>query len=323
MSPRKEQRIIVGVILLTLLGCAFLLAKGAMALVGSAVLRVEDAPSEKPTRSLPSGSIRKERVDGTPILQRNIFDSASGDMTIVPEPEGDDEVAIEEGDGPPPLCQGSTRLVASIYMDGRPEYSMASIASASGTAMLYREGMSVDGMNLVNIYPSMVILRPSGGRSCQLAMFDPEVGAAQPSRAPQSREEEKESPSPSSSGRLDADELDENIKKQSEGKYTVCRGLVNKVLENQAELMRAARIIPHEEDGRVVGIKLYGIRRNSLLGKLGLQNGDMLRNINGFDVTNPNKALEAFTKLQSASNISLAAVRRGSAMSVEYSINDC
>ncbi len=315
----------VGVILLTLLGCAFLLAKGAMALVGSAVLSVDEVPAEKPTRSVPSRRVRRERVDGTPILKRNIFDSQSGDMTLVPEPEPGEEEIVEEGDGPPPMCQGSTKLVASIYMDGRPEFSMASITTASGTSMLYREGMSVDGMNLVNIYPSMVILRPSGGRSCQLAMFDPEVAAGAPTRPspPREDENEKESPKPSSGGRLEADELDENIKKQSEGKYTVCRGLVNKVLENQAELMRAARIIPHEEDGRVVGIKLYGIRRNSLLGKLGLQNGDMLRNINGFDVTNPNKALEAFTKLQSASNISLAAVRRGKAMSVEYSINDC
>lgn len=312
------------VILLTLLGCAFLLAKGAMALVGAAVLSVEEVPAEKATRPISSRAARKEPVDGTPILKRNIFDSQSGDMTLIPEPEVGEEVAIEEeGDGPPPLCQGSTRLVASIYMDGRPEYSMASITTASGTSMLYREGMSVDGMNLLNIYPSMVVLRPSGGRSCQLAMFDPEVGAATTARPTQPASEEKEEPSSSNSDKLDADELDENIKKQSEGKYTVCRGLVNKVLENQSELMRAARIIPHEEDGRVVGIKLYGIRRNSLLGKLGLQNGDMLRNINGFDVTNPNKALEAFTKLQSASNISLAAERRGKAMSVEYSINDC
>ena len=56
----------------------------------------------------------------------------------------------------------------------------------------------------------------------------------------------------------------------SDTNYTVTRGLVDRLLANQAELMRTARIIPHEEGGRTVGVKLYGIRRNSLLGRLGL-----------------------------------------------------
>ena len=84
--------------------------------------------------------------------------------------------------------------------------------------------------------------------------------------------------------------------------------------------MRTARIIPHEENGRTVGVKLYGIRRNSLLGRLGLQNGDMLRTINGYDMTSPDSALEAYSRLRGANNLSVNVVRRGNPMALEYNI---
>jgi general secretion pathway protein C len=67
-------------------------------------------------------------------------------------------------------------------------------------------------------------------------------------------------------------------------------------------------------------VKLYGIRRSSLLGKLGLQNGDMMRTINGFDMSSPDSALEAYTKLRSAGNLSIATVRRGAPVTMEYDI---
>jgi general secretion pathway protein C len=96
--------------------------------------------------------------------------------------------------------------------------------------------------------------------------------------------------------------------------------LVGKVLANQGSLMKTARVIPHEEDGRVVGVKLYGIRRNSLLGRLGVRNGDMLRTINGFSMTSPDTALEAYSRLRSADKLTLAVKRQNKEMTIEYNI---
>jgi len=81
-------------------------------------------------------------------------------------------------------------------------------------------------------------------------------------------------------------------------------------------------VVPHEENGHVVGVKVYGIRKSSLFGKLGLQNGDLLRTINGFDMGSPDSALEAYTKLRSASNLSVALVRRGNPVTMEYNIGN-
>ncbi len=111
-----------------------------------------------------------------------------------------------------------------------------------------------------------------------------------------------------------------NIQQLSDTSYVVNRSLVTRLLSNQAEFMRIGRVIPHEVDGRTVGVKIYGIRRSSLLGRLGIQNGDMLRTINGFDLTQPDSVLEAYTRLQSADRLSMSIERRGAPVNMDYQI---
>ena len=89
--------------------------------------------------------------------------------------------------------------------------------------------------------------------------------------------------------------------------------MVDKILENQAELMRSARIVPEQKDGKVVGVRMFGIRPDTLLGTLGLQNGDRLETINGFNMASPEKALEAYARLRTAGNLNVKVNRRGAA----------
>ena len=127
-------------------------------------------------------------------------------------------------------------------------------------------------------------------------------------------------PADARSAGLSDEELTEGIEKISDTKFNIQRSLVDKVLANQGSLMKTARVIPHEENGRVAGVKLYGIRRNSLLGRLGVRNGDMLRTINGFDMTSPDTALEAYSRLRSADKLTLAVKRQNNEMTIEYNI---
>ena len=95
------------------------------------------------------------------------------------------------------------------------------------------------------------------------------------------------------------------IQKISDTEFNIDRPVVDKILENQAELMRSARIVPEQENGKVVGIRLFGIRPDTLLGTLGLQNGDRLQTINGFDMASPEKALEAYARLRTADQLTV------------------
>jgi len=310
---------------------ALFLAQGSTGLLGALLIDLDTTVAEAHGRSARMAAARAtvNVKDPTTILRRNIFDSETGalDGTRVADvaaEDGTDDEAPLMADGRPPACDGAVRLVASLVNSRYPEWSFASIAGASGKALLYRQGGQIDGRDVVEIKPEAVYLRPSGGSVCTLAMFDPTRGAT--ATAPvrpavrAMRPEDDAEPDTSGSDSISAQDIESGITRVSDTRFTVARSLVDRLLENQAELMRTARIIPHQEGGRTVGVKLYGIRRNSLLGRLGLQNGDMLRTINGFDMTSPDSALEAYARLRGSDNLSVSIVRRGQPQTVDYNI---
>lgn len=344
MVDVRKRRIAFGAILGTLLICAFFIAQASMQFVARTVLEKAGeslaigGDNVRPTGGQRTGSDAKpapgsEPVDVMAILRRNIFDSASGDLTRPPEPEIDPNAVVEaeivapiDPNAPPPPCDGSNRLVGVMANRRNAEWSYAAITNTAGKVLLYREGMSVDGKQVSRILGNAVYMQ-NGGAPCQLTMFQvvPAPGSiAMGEQPPQPMVASNEPPPdiapPPAAGGVDTSELDSGIQQSGERNYTIQRSLVDKLLNNQADLMRSARVIPHEENGRVVGVKMYGIRRNSVLGRIGLQNGDMLRTINGFDMTSPAVALEAYTQLKTANHLTVAVVRRGQSMSLDYNI---
>ncbi len=334
MAPERAQRLVrVSATIVTLLLSAMLTARGATQLLAAAVLPVGvEGSGAKPARPRAGTHEAPKETPlelGTAVLRRNIFDSQTGsmewDLPVVAPPMAETESGEAPGDelsGEPGPCGGSLRLVATTVVPRRPELSFASISTGvEGKSMLYRTGMSVEGHELVGIREQRVFLRPSGRPLCQTAMFSPPpaaapVAAAVPPPAPAG--DERPPPAPKSS--ISEEELNAGITQVSDTNYSVSRALLDKVLSAQAELMRAARVIPYEENGRVVGVKVYGIRRAALLGKLGIQNGDVLRTINGFDLSSPDTALEAYTKLREMDHFSIAMVRRGQPRTMEYNV---
>lgn len=257
------------------------------------------------------------------ILRRNIFDSARGDLTVEPVAENAGVVAgATEWDPsePAPDCTLPLRLVGSVVNPTDPDWSYAAISGSDRKTMLYRKGSAIDGAQVLAVRASSVIVQ-SGAGACELSMFA-EEGEEQKPKAPIAKQTEKavsKLRNDRNAG-LSAEELADGIEKISDTKFNIQRSMVDKILANQGAIMKAARVIPHEENGRIVGMKLYGIRRTSLLGKLGVRNGDMLRTINGFDMTSPDTALEAYSRLRTADQLSLAVKRQNKEMTIEYNI---
>jgi general secretion pathway protein C len=320
------------IILTTLTLSALFLARGTTSLVAAAVL----PPQAQAPR--PGGIAKIQRPPGADapdphaILARNVFDPTTGSLwpprqASVPEAEAGDE-PVEEvvGDDMPPHCEGALRLVAAVHSEILPEWSFATLTTGSDKPLLYRLGGRIEDKEVVSIYPKAVYLRQANGRLCSLQMFF-DKSAARPAAVATRTPPPVPTPvaptlpgGPLAPGAISEAELDQNIKAQSETKFSVPRSFVDKLLKNQAQIMSAARIVPHEENGRMLGVKLYGIRKNSLLGKLGMQNGDMLRTINGFEMSSPDSALEAYARLRNASNLSVAIVRRGQPTTLDYDI---
>ena len=325
MSNSTEKRVVVALILGTLLGTAFFLAQGTTGLLGASLLEVDRTISIARAGAATSPT-RPSRKDDTQILRRNIFDSETGPLdgsAVEVEAPEIDEPEVIDPNAPPPPCEGSIRLVASVVNRRREEWSFAAIIGTAGSADIYRMGQSIDGKELIAVMPNSVWLKPSNGNNCSVTMFQQGEQPARPvpaRPAVAAAAAPAEVAPPGREGSISSADLEAGIRRNSDTNFTIQRSLVDQVLANQAELMRTARVIPHEEEGRTVGVKLYGIRRNSLLGRLGVQNGDMLRTINGYDMTSPDSALEAYTRLRTADHLTLAVVRRGQAMTLDYAI---
>jgi general secretion pathway protein C len=301
---------------------AFLDAQGIMHIVGAS-LGAEEATLTVPPLSArapaapPSATPHATGAD--PILSRNPFDSVTGPLSREPPPAPVDSAPLP----PPPItdpysappCDGVQVLVIAASPD--PDWSFAALETPEekGKSLLRRRGGDIGGKTVEFIGWDRVWLT-SASQRCQAQMFKPPaVAGASAAPAP------PPPPSAAAGGASPvSDDIKNGIQKVGATEYNVDRGVVDKILENQAELMRQARIVPEQENGKVVGIRLFGVRPDTLLGTLGMENGDRLEKINGFDMASPEKALEAYARLRTADHLTVSVNRRGQPMNLDFNI---
>jgi type II secretory pathway component PulC len=80
------------------------------------------------------------------------------------------------------------------------------------------------------------------------------------------------------------------------------------------------RVIPHEENGRVVGVRVYGVRPDHPLARLGLRNGDTIVSFDGRSVSEPDVALEAYAAARGGGRHVVTLVRAGQRIEVPVRI---
>jgi general secretion pathway protein C len=295
---------------------AYLQAAGIGQLLAAAVADGPSGPTTGPVQFVdPLQSTR--RNSGKPILARNPFDSITGPLDgtsiTVPgspavtggEPEGD----LSDED---PSCSFGRVLLISASDD--PAWSFAAI-EASGKSKLRRQGDDVSGHTVQAMSWDRVWLT-SGATRCQMTLGD--KSAAKP--APKAAGKKKRKRRGRRKGRQLSPEMAGKIHKVSDTEYNIERTLVDEILQNQAELMRSARIVPEKKGDDVVGIRLFGIRDGALLSHLGMKNGDRLDSINGFSMSDPQKALEAYGRLRTADKLTVKIDRKGTPTTLDFNI---
>jgi general secretion pathway protein C len=270
-----------------------------------------------PTTKLAPLSRSTERAtSAAPILARNAFDHLTGPLT----PSASSEAAAGAGgsaaDAVDPWtaapCEGVS--VKVIMASGDPDWSLASLAAGS-KSILARRGDTVSARVVKYIGWDRVWLE-SGGALCQAKLFLPKAAASTQSPAPGP----SAAPPPARGAKPVDPAIAKGIQKVSPREFNIDRSVVDRILENQAELMRQARVVPEQQNGRTVGIRLMGVKAESLLGVLGMENGDRLQTINGFDVASPEKALEAYARLRTADKLTINLNRKGQDMNIDYNI---
>ena len=112
----------------------------------------------------------------------------------------------------------------------------------------------------------------------------------------------------------------DGVKQLSDNNYVVAKSEINNALTNLSDLATKARIVPSFKNGVANGFKLFSIVPDSLYSKIGVQNGDVIRKINGYEMNSPDKALEIYQKLRDANRIEIELERRGETVRKSYSI---
>ena len=102
--------------------------------------------------------------------------------------------------------------------------------------------------------------------------------------------------------------------------YTIRRGLLDRLLADPMAVAKSARIVPAFTAGMPAGFKLYAIHPGSLFERVGLQNGDTLMTINGFDLASPDKSLEVYSLIREMNPLELAYTRHGERRTLDISI---
>lgn len=256
-----------------------------------------------------TSSVTQKSTSAEPILLRNPFDSVTGRLNAPPVVE-DAGTELEAGDPmSDPACEGTKITIIAASTD--PEYSFASFAVADKTYMR-RRGDELNGKKVYFIGWDRAWLT-QGSQRCQVALFQPAAPVAPAGAvAPPN-------PVPDKRGGSTPDDIKKAIQKLSATEFNVDRSVIDKIKDNWADLMKFARSTPaKDENGKVIGQRLLGIRPDTVLAQLGMENGDVLTGINGFDMTDPTKMLEAYSRLATSPDVSISVQRGGKPVNVQY-----
>jgi general secretion pathway protein C len=110
------------------------------------------------------------------------------------------------------------------------------------------------------------------------------------------------------------------IRALGENRWQVSRNEVERARADLNSLLKSARMEPKIVDGRTEGFLVRMIRPRSLLARLGLRRGDLVREVNGVNLDSPEKALQILQQLREADRISVGLMRRNKPLNLEYHI---
>ncbi len=253
---------------------------------------------------------RERKADGSAILSRNVFDSVTGPLDSPEGPDSRVESLQQNHENPyaDPACEAARVLLITTTED--PTWSFAAIAIGHERATLRRIGDGVGDRTVYAMTWDRVWMVKSG-RRCQL-----ELGreiASISGKPPKGNEIIDQPPL------LVPPAIASKIIRITENRYDVDRTIIEAIMDKKDVLFRNLRVIPaRDADG--ASMKLSGIKKSSLLDLLGLANGDKLQKINGFDMSDPLIAVQAYSRLLTADKLDVRIVRAGKPETIEINL---
>lgn len=221
--------------------------------------------------------------DFSVIVERGIFGTA-GQSSAHGDADGLPSVARELG----------IELVGTVC--GSPAVSRAIIKNTkTKTLRLYRPGQTVAGATIQSVEFNAVILLHNGRRKAlnlEAAETGPSADSSRPAQG-------KVNPVKA------APYLPTNrVRRQSAAVAASKIGYIQEILSKAA-------IEPYSINGIVEGFRITGLEKVPAAKSLGLENGDIIRRVNGQQLSSLQKAFQVFQKAKSQPSISMELSRGG------------
>lgn len=94
----------------------------------------------------------------------------------------------------------------------------------------------------------------------------------------------------------------------------------SKILKNPTSFGDYAIPIPYNENGKLKGYRLQPQGDRALFDKVGLDPNDIIVELNGIKLNNPNRSLKALRKLQNAKSMDITVLRNGAELPLHFEI---
>lgn len=251
------------------------------------------ASSEAPSRAERSASA---------ILKRNAFDSVTGPLEGKPPPKDAEEVQEKGETGP--CSQGEVRVITEA---DDPAFSFATVVY-NARSRLVRVGDDVEGKRLERIEWDRIWLS-SGGASCWLRLGGPGLaagGAPKPAADAATGAAKPPAAAPVAPANLAA-----GVTRVGENSFALEGKATEEMRNLQGAMMKGARVVAGQ------GVR---ITRATNLSMLGFERNDLVKTVNGFDMTDPDQAVEAYGKMKTARKVQVRIERGGKELTLDYEL---
>jgi general secretion pathway protein C len=248
-------------------------------------------------------------------------------------PRAAEEATAEAGPAAPQNCDDPRaqpaksdlrmQLVATLIAD-RPRFSLATLTDLStrethvlgvgdqlgSVRLLGVERVRDDHDATGNGFRVVAVLCNAGSK--EYLDFEPGVGGGEPTATNLGFAPVPRPGSPQGGA---------GVRQVADNRYEIDRNVIDSTLSNLNTIATQARIVPSFRNGVANGFKLFSIQPGSLYSSIGIENGDVIQRVNGYEINSPEKALELYQKLRESSHVTIELDRGGQVIRKEYNIS--
>jgi type II secretion system protein C len=114
--------------------------------------------------------------------------------------------------------------------------------------------------------------------------------------------------------------FDPNVEDLGDNHYKIPKDTLNHSMSNLSQLFTQIRAVPNVQNGKTNGFSLSEIEPGSVFDEMGLEEGDVIRSVNGQSITDPAQAMGMMSALSNQSRIVVQVFRDGKPTTLIYQI---